>query len=122
MKRLLMASILVAFAFAASAHPPSDPQAQQQERATAQAESSTETRGDASAAASANAEMDAESKAKLDAQRNCLRYTGSRIPRAGLKDKDCVIANGRVYSREDIERTGQTDIADALRMLDPSIY
>ncbi len=66
-------------------------------------------------------------------ERNCMHYTGSRIvarsnttrSASRRKDRDeprCVIANGRVYSREDIERTGEIDIADALRKLDPSIH
>ena len=68
--------------------------------------------------------------------RHCLRQTGSRIttranaPRAGAasatngqqRNKRCVAANGRVYSREDLDRTGEVDIADALRKLDPAIY
>jgi hypothetical protein len=29
--------------------------------------------------------------------------------------------HGRSYDREDLDRTGQTNIADALRMLDPSV-
>jgi hypothetical protein len=63
----------------------------------------------------------------------CLRSTGSRIaPRARPADRDaiagskdkrpaCVAANGRVYTREDLDTTGAIDIADALRRLDPSI-
>lgn len=61
----------------------------------------------------------------------CLRTTGTRIPmkartadanRDGEPDRiDCVAANGRVYTRRDLETTGAVDIADALRMLDPSI-
>lgn len=61
----------------------------------------------------------------------CLRSTGSRIaPRRadrntgrGSSDKRpaCVAANGRVYTREDLDRTGAIDVADALRRLDPSI-
>lgn len=60
--------------------------------------------------------------------RNCLRQTGSMITasqntqarRAGKAEK-CANAFGRTYSREDIERTGATDLAQALRMLDPAI-
>lgn len=78
---------------------------------------------------------------------DCMQYTGSRIlsrsaDRSGrqavgraanvaltpsvdritqLGNDDCIAANGRVYSREDLERTGQIDIADALRRLDPAI-
>lgn len=54
---------------------------------------------------------------KLD-DRNCLRSTGSMIrPRKG----DCTAAIGRVWSREDLERTGRIDVVDALRALDPAI-
>ena len=82
--------------------------------------------------------QDDESRAERDARRDCMRYTGSRIiaSRADRKaradvdadekidklDRDgCVSANGRVYSREDLRRTGEVDIADALRKLDPAI-
>jgi hypothetical protein len=61
----------------------------------------------------------------------CLRSTGTRIPlKARQPDTDndgkpdyipCVPANGRVYTRRDIETAGTIDIADALRRLDPSI-
>ncbi|HUH90565.1 MAG TPA: hypothetical protein VLZ76_07910 [Lysobacter sp.] len=84
-----------------------------------------------------------DARADTDARRNCMRYTGSRITqnrseradRAMRKDKDavvdrvdeldrdgCVSASGRVYSRSDLERTGEVDIADALRKLDPAIH
>ena len=42
-------------------------------------------------------------------------------PPAAKDGKRCVAANGRVYSREDIDRTGEIDLADALRKLDPAI-
>lgn len=64
----------------------------------------------------------------------CLRATGTRIaPRARPaadagadvdarhKQPRCVSGSGRVYTRRDLETTGAVDIADALRMLDPSI-
>lgn len=77
-------------------------------------------------------------RAERDARRDCMRYTGSRITasRADRKARadvdtdaeinqldrdDCVAANGRVYSRDDLRRTGEVDIADALRKLDPAI-
>jgi len=71
-------------------------------------------------------------QAEADAERDCLRYTGShlrdrqdrKVEQGEVKSLDseaCVAANGRVYSREDLERTGATDIADALRRLDPAI-
>ncbi|MGV8940889.1 MAG: hypothetical protein ACOH1P_05025 [Lysobacter sp.] len=83
-----------------------------------------------------------DARADADANRDCMRYTGSRITqsrneradRAKRDDKDaavdrideldrdgCVSASGRVYSRSDLERTGEMDIADALRKLDPAI-
>lgn len=54
---------------------------------------------------------------------NCLRYTGSRIRTAERKNgrPPCVQGPGRSFSRTDLNRTGQVDIADALRHLDPSI-
>lgn len=60
------------------------------------------------------------------ADRNCMRQTGSRIvarhnAQSGKAGQRCVSANGRVYTREDLQRTGVVDIADALRRLDPSI-
>lgn len=70
----------------------------------------------------------AESTAARDADRYCLRDTGSHLSshlyaksRDARKYDDCVNANGRVYTRADIERTGAFTTADALRRLDPSI-
>ena len=82
------------------------------------------------------ATLDPEAQANSDARRDCLRYTGSLITsshnerraRADAAEKtgeldrdDCIAANGRVYSRDDLQRTGELDIADALRKLDPAI-
>ena len=70
-----------------------------------------------------------ESTAARDADRYCLRDTGTHISshlysksRDGRKFDNCVNANGRVYTRADIERTGAFTTADALRRLDPSIH
>lgn len=90
---------------------------------------SVETGAQAQAASDATADP----SAKQQVDRNCLRHTGSRIvaranaPRSTRERKDklgqrCVAASGRVYSRDDIERTGEIDIADALRKLDPAIH
>lgn len=49
---------------------------------------------------------------------NCIRDTGSRLP---AKPPGCQNLPGRTYSQTDIERTGQTDAASALGMLDPSV-
>jgi hypothetical protein len=46
--------------------------------------------------------------------RPCVRQTGTRIARQHCQP-------GRAYTREDIDRTGATNMADALRMLDPAI-
>lgn len=48
----------------------------------------------------------------------CQRHSASRIP---IKPSDCSSAPGRTYSNEDIVRTGQTNVGDALQMLDPSV-
>lgn len=57
--------------------------------------------------------------------RFCIKETGSRVVatrnRSKKSDQECVSAAGRVYTREDIERTGSPDVRDALRRLDPSI-
>jgi len=59
--------------------------------------------------------------------RFCIRETGSRITaarnaRSRRAEQECVNGGGRVYTREDIDRTGSVDLKDALRRLDPSIY
>lgn len=61
-----------------------------------------------------------------DADAFCLRQTGSHVrsvtPKAhGDRAVECASEPGRVYSREDIERTGAISTSDALRRLDPSI-
>jgi hypothetical protein len=58
--------------------------------------------------------------------RNCLRSTGSLITtrynaRAEREKQKCIAANGRSYTRDDIRETGEVDLADALRKLDPSV-
>ena len=58
--------------------------------------------------------------------RVCIEQTGSRITaarnaRSRGEQKDCAAAGGRVYTREEIERSGSADLRDALRKLDPSI-
>lgn len=51
--------------------------------------------------------------------RFCVRDTGTRIKHRG--HRQCLAVNGRSYSRDDIDRTGAIDLADALQRLDPSI-
>lgn len=63
----------------------------------------------------------AERDEPASADRHCLKNTGTRIrARAGERPR-CSAFAGRAYSRDDLERTGRVDIADALRTLDPSI-
>jgi hypothetical protein len=102
MKRLLIASALLAFAGAVSA------------QSAGMVEEEEEARSSRSA-----------TKAKPD-DRVCIQQTGSRITearnaRSKNAEKECVAAGGRVYTRRDIENSGETDLADALRKLDPSI-
>jgi hypothetical protein len=60
--------------------------------------------------------------------RTCLRSTGSRIVASrnlraekDRKPQGCAVAAGRVYTAEDLDRSGHLNLADALRSLDTSI-
>lgn len=55
--------------------------------------------------------------------RTCLRHTGTRIATQADSrvQRKCSGAIGSAYTRDDLQRTGEVDIADALRKLDPSI-
>lgn len=109
MKRLLLASLLCGFAWVASA-----------QSVTISGEIGDQT-----------TLRDAETNARANPM--CLRETGSRIvaaknTRQGSRpvaadspDRRCVSAHGRVYTRDDIDRAGAIDLADALRRLDTSI-
>jgi len=62
-----------------------------------------------------------------DADAFCLRETGSHLRSYrnkphGDRAVECANAPGRVYSREDIDKTGAITTKDALRRLDPSIH
>lgn len=70
-------------------------------------------------------------QARTDSERAsdrfCIQQTGSRIvanrnAKSQAEREECVAAGGTVYTREEIERTGSTDLADALRRLDPRIF
>ena len=55
--------------------------------------------------------------------RNCLKHTGTRIsPRADRNGRKCANAVGRAYNRDDLDRTGAVDLAEALRRLDPAVH
>ena len=63
-----------------------------------------------------------------ESARHCLRSTGSRITEAHNlrankdgKPQRCANGSGKVYTREDLERTGHIDLSSALRSLDTSM-
>lgn len=47
----------------------------------------------------------------------CAGATGSRIP---MKPEECS-GFGQSYNRDEIQRTGQSDVGAALQLLDPSV-
>ena len=107
MTRILLAALLTAFAGAA----------------VAQTVTVTKESGETETVQTAEAEAPAR-----EPVHNCMRSTGSRIAAAQNqraekegKPQSCVNGFGRVYSNDDLGRTGHVNIADALRSLDPSI-
>jgi outer membrane cobalamin receptor len=56
--------------------------------------------------------------ADAKAAQPCVVSSASRIPE---RSDQCSVTPGRAYTQQDIERTGQTNVGDALQMLDPSI-
>ncbi|SFS06322.1 hypothetical protein SAMN05216570_2126 [Dyella sp. OK004] len=68
-------------------------------------------------AKTAASDADSKAAAKTDT-RNCLRETGSLIK---AKKGHCLPIAGRVYTKDDLDRTGERDLAPALQKLDPSI-
>jgi hypothetical protein len=68
----------------------------------------------------------AQTAAEKSADSFCLHETGSHLRAIRNEHNEhaveCANAPGRAYTREDIERTGATTTADALRRLDPSIH
>ncbi|WP_454829753.1 hypothetical protein [Pseudoxanthomonas wuyuanensis] len=112
MKRLVplsLLSVLCAAAFAVSAQTSAPEPA-----ATAQPVPAT------AAEPGAAEDAIAEDKAKRISDTHCVRETGTRITRRSDQGR-CNNLPGRSYSKEDIDRTGHTDLADALRTLDPAI-
>lgn len=71
---------------------------------------------DSAPATTAERDRDADS-----VDRHCLRETGTRIRLRSTGQRRCAPFAGRVWTREDLDRTGQIDIASALRTLDVSI-
>ncbi|MGH8083122.1 MAG: hypothetical protein ACREP7_21265 [Lysobacter sp.] len=116
MKPVLLAAALSACAFAASAQTAAvDARAQADVSATALDASDPASEPSKSNDAAAPAAV-----AKKD--RNdptCLTQTGSRLQ---SRSKDGCVGYGRSYSRKDLDRTGQIDVGEALRRLDPRLY
>ena len=109
MKRLALFALMSCVAFAASAQSQVDAPAQTTEAQTAVADA---VAPEASQQPVANEVND----------RNCLKNTGTRItPRADRNGRKCANVTGRAYNRDDLDRTGAVDLADALRRLDPSV-
>ena len=107
-----LAVVLGMCAFGATAQTAVDAQAQTQ-AAPAQV--------DAAVSADAQAASDPATKERKS-NVGCVKNTGTNIrPRDPKTGKALCIGPGRSYSREQIDRTGQTDLADALRRLDPSV-
>lgn len=102
----LAAMVLMAAAFAASA------------QTTTTTASVDATLQQEQTVAEATADRIAETTPEID--RFCARDTGSRIVPRDKDGKRCMTF-GRVYTQDDIQRTGAVDLADALRKLDPAI-
>jgi len=82
----------------------------------------TPVQADAAVAADAQATVANEAENRHASNVGCVKDTGTNIrPRDPKTGKPLCIGPGRSYSREQIDRTGQTDLADALRRLDTSI-
>ena len=81
------------------------------------------TQADAAVPADAQVVVNTDAaNAKRTSNVGCIKDTGTNIrPRDPKTGKALCIGPGRSYSREQIDRTGQTDLADALRRLDPSV-
>lgn len=61
-----------------------------------------------------------EADKKPLSEANCIRETGSRITKRSGKSP-CTGQPGRAYTKDDLDRTGHTNLADALRALDPAV-
>lgn len=77
----------------------------------------SQTATTAQAASNAQPAQQERSVPPLDS-RQCIRDTGSHIP---PRKGQCLPVAGSSYSQQDIQRTGATNIGQALQMLDPSV-
>jgi hypothetical protein len=71
-----------------------------------------------SACAGAPSKPDHASAANVKPPAGCVGQTATLIP---LKDSRSCAGFGSTYTRDDLDRTGETTLGPALRMLDPSI-
>lgn len=84
------------------------------------------------AAAMAQAPVEAQSQAQPNpaaqheqdkgevVERACVRETGTRLRNHARQEYERCLA-GRSFDRDDIDRTGEMDLARAIRKLDPSV-
>lgn len=75
---------------------------------------------DAQAGAQAGVQADPVAAQAARNDPRCLTQTGSRI-QASSRGKPACAGYGRSYDRKDLERTGETDVGQALRKLDPRL-
>ncbi|MBT2747081.1 MULTISPECIES: hypothetical protein [unclassified Lysobacter] len=114
MKRLLLAAALSLSAFAAFAQT-----AAVDARVQASANATALDSADAQAQARVQADSKSVAATKNRYDPNCVSQTGTRLQ---PRHRSNCIANGRSYTREDLDRTGQVDVGEALRKLDPRLY
>lgn len=129
---MLVSPLCIAVTFAQTASTPTAG-AQTSEAQTSVAQAATAQDGtpvaDPAPAANDTTQTNNEVAAQPQSARTCLTLTGSRVTaqrnlraaREGRPERECANSNGRVYSEQDIERTGQRSVADALRSLDTGI-
>jgi len=75
---------------------------------------------DAKAAPAPVAEQAPASDKRPLSEANCVRQTGSRIRQRDAKTA-CNGQPGRSYTKDELDSTGHTNLADALRALDPAV-
>ena len=120
-----VAMALAAAPFAATAQP-AQAGGQAQVRADASVsiapvQAGAQVQAGARAEAQAQADPSPPSQAQADAARKspgCLTQTGSHLRSRG--GTSCA-GHGRSFDRDDLQRTGETDVGQALRKLDPRL-
>jgi hypothetical protein len=120
MKRFVLTSALLGLAFTAAAQGTVPTPAGESTQRQANAQDVT-PHGTAASAKNKRTQENAVAGEQVS-DRHCLRRTGSRLLRADSRDNKCANAAGRSYTSEDIDRTGATDLGEALRQLDPAVH